>query len=224
MGKTLIQARGSAQGLDQPAPTLDVKVDQLDIAFDDIRALAPAADVLPTGGHLKARITAAGNPQKMETLSIKVEDLNLLAAKNIVTGRAQVDNLADASFDVNLTRVDLNFDELRRLTKNDSIPKGGLLKAKVTAKGKVSQLSTLDVAVEDLGHQPSTAAGSTATCGSRTWTGPGLTSSFTGTAWRSVTFSSSSPRARKNPSPKKRMRNRRTPTGCRQRRASSSTR
>ena len=150
LGKTLIQARGSAQGLDQPAPTLDVKVEQLDIAFDDIRALAPAADVLPTGGHLKARITAAGNPQKMETLSIKVEDLNLLAAKNIVTGRAQVDNLADASFDVNLTRVDLNFDELRRLTKNDSIPKGGLLKAKVTAKGKVSQLSTLDVAVEDL--------------------------------------------------------------------------
>jgi hypothetical protein len=150
LGQTVVRARGTAQGLDKDAPTLEVTVDPLDVAFDDVRAVAPAASVLPAGGHLKARVAVSGNPRKQESLAIKVDNLNLTAAGNTVAGNAQVHNLLKPVVDLNLTTVDLDFDQLRALSKNTSIPRAGYLRTRITAKVDTAHLATTDVAVEDL--------------------------------------------------------------------------
>lgn len=150
MGKTRVSARGRADNLDKASPTLDIKVDTLDVAFDDVRAAVPAASALPAGGHLYASVAVTGDPNEQRSLSVDVKGLKVTAAKNIIEGQASVKDLSDPDINVDLTKVDLNFDELRKLAKNDAIPQGGILKARVKAEGRPNKLHTMKVAVEDL--------------------------------------------------------------------------
>jgi hypothetical protein len=150
LGKTVIAARGKVEGLDKPSPNLDVKVEKLDISFDDVRAVAAAARVLPAGGRLAGRVVFTGNPKVNRSMVARVENLELTAAKNRVAGDIAVRDLDSPTLDVNLTTVDLNFDELRKLAQSDAIPAGGTLKAKVVVTGNVTKLSTLVAKVDDL--------------------------------------------------------------------------
>lgn len=101
-------------------PVLDVKLTQIDLAFDDVRGLSASAADLPPGGRLKGTLTMSGDTKKSASVKAGLKIDSLTAADSSLKGQIEIENLDKPRFELTLTADKLNVDKLREAFSSDT--------------------------------------------------------------------------------------------------------
>ncbi|MEW5851481.1 MAG: AsmA-like C-terminal region-containing protein [Myxococcota bacterium] len=150
LGHTDLRLQGQLKGLLTAQPEVTGGIEDVDLAFDDVRRISPAARSLPRAGRLRTRLGVEGKLLQPETLKISADELEIVADGNRVAGTVLVSNPANAQVDVQLTSVELDLRRLRKLTGINDIPPEGRVNAAVSVRGAPTDASSLEVTVENL--------------------------------------------------------------------------
>lgn len=101
-------------------PVLDVKLTQVELAFDDVRGLSASAADLPAGGRFKGSLAMSGDTKKSASVKAGVKIDSLTAADSSLKGQIDIENLDKPRFNLNLTADKLNIDRLREAFSSDT--------------------------------------------------------------------------------------------------------
>lgn len=101
------------------APTLDVKLPTIDLAFDDVRNLSAGAGDLPPGGRFKGSLTMTGDTTKSSTVKANVKIDSLVAQDSSMKGALQIENLDKPKFTLGIQADMLNIDQLRGVNEDN---------------------------------------------------------------------------------------------------------
>lgn len=101
-------------------PVLDVKLAQVDLAFDDVRGLSASTADLPAGGRFKGSLTLQGDTKKSSSVKAGLKIESLTAADSNLKGQIDIENLDKPRFDLSLSADKLNVDKLREAFSSDT--------------------------------------------------------------------------------------------------------
>ena len=148
IGKSTIAAKGAVTGLGGKSPAIDLDFGNVDVAFDDVRAAVPGAAKLPAGGRLKTALKVKGAPDAMSTLIVDAKNLDVAFGSSRIAGDVQVTNLDEPQLAVDLTTVNLAFDDVRPMSEGaGDLPAGGRFQGALKMRGDTARDDTVDVGV-----------------------------------------------------------------------------
>ncbi len=145
IGTSTISGTGALTNLDQRQALLHLDLGKVALAFDDLRATIPGAASLPMGGRFSAGVVLDG---PTAALGIALKDLVLAFGSSRVQGNVNVNNLSAPTLDVNLSAIDVGFDDVRGIaTALGDLPKGGRFRGNVKIVGDTRKAATVSTKV-----------------------------------------------------------------------------
>lgn len=112
INKSLVQASGGAESQANDAINVDIKLDRIDLQFDDLRRCLPGAGDLPAGGRLLGQAQVSGDPDINASLAAQMQIESLVYDQAQIKGRLGIKNLDAPQFDFDLQSPALDIDQL----------------------------------------------------------------------------------------------------------------
>jgi hypothetical protein len=144
-GSTTVAATGKASGLGTDKANLNLDFGKLNVAFDDLRRTLPGAGQLPAGGKLKGSVKVTGNPDRMATMQVVADGLDLSFGESMVKGKVRIKNLDQPDLDVDLPTLLVFFKDLRGISEDmATLPSSGRFSGSVKMKGDLARPQSFD--------------------------------------------------------------------------------
>ena len=143
VGKSTMTGKGQVTDIGGKKENLAVDFGSVDLAFNDLRQTIPGASVLPAGGRMKGVVSMRG-ALSAAGLAVDVKSLDMAFGTSVVKGSIGVENLSTPKLDVDLTTVNLSFNDIRGLADAlGDLPVGGRYEGTVKVTGDTDKMSTL---------------------------------------------------------------------------------
>ena len=143
IGKSTISGKGQVTDIGGKKENLAVDFGTVDVAFNDLRQTIPGASVLPAGGRMKGAVSLHG-ALSAAGMGVDVKGLDMTFGSSVVRGTVGVESFSAPKLDVDLTTVNLAFNDIRGLAEAmKDLPEGGRYEGSVKVKGDTDKLSTL---------------------------------------------------------------------------------
>jgi hypothetical protein len=145
IGKSRISGKGDVKALGGADERLALDFGAVDVAFDDLRAALPGASSLPPGGRVKGALSLRG-ATAVERMALDVRGLDLSFGTSRLQGDVSIDNLDAPRVNVDLGKVQIAFDDLRRFSDVVAdLPAGSRFEGALKVSGDTAKRPTMSV-------------------------------------------------------------------------------